>query len=68
MTKYILIALLLAGCGGYDPQAEEQGTQGAKVTATVPFAHESVDDIIARNDGPGQMAEDREIPNRDYDR
>jgi hypothetical protein len=36
----ILAALVLIGCGGYDPQAEEQeGTQGVQVTATVPFSN-----------------------------
>lgn len=55
--RYLLpLMIFLAGCGGYDgpetvPQAEETMI-GVTVTDNVPYAHETIQDIIDRGDPP----------------
>ena len=64
---FVITLILLSVCGGYDgPDTEtEQGTQGVQVTATVPYAHESIQDIIDReNECPLPPQGDRVIPRR----
>jgi hypothetical protein len=63
----IALLVLLAGCGGYDgpevaPQVGET-VVGYQVTATVPFAHETIQDIIDReNNNPLPPQGDRAMP------
>ena len=53
---FSVMMIVLSGCGGYDgPEVgADQGTQGVQVTATVPYAHETIQDIIDRGDPPPQ--------------
>lgn len=61
-TLYALMIFtaMTAGCGGYDGPDAEQTTQGVQVTATVPYAHETIQDIIDRGELPPQG--DRAMP------
>lgn len=46
MKRILFLAILLAGCGGEG--LDNQVVQGVPITATVPYAHESIQDIIDR--------------------
>lgn len=62
MRRMLFLAVLLAGCGGYDgPEVIGQQTaQGVMVTDNVPTAYETVQDIIDRGQLPPQG--DRVMP------
>jgi hypothetical protein len=67
MRKFLFIIpmALLSGCGGYDGPDAEQAVRGVEVTDNVPFAHETIQDIIDREkECPLPPQSDRVIPRR----
>ena len=51
---FIIPLAVLSCCGGYDGSEEEQTMQGVTVTDNVPFAHETIQDILDRGELPPQ--------------
>jgi hypothetical protein len=66
---FAIALILLSGCGGYDGPGEgeeDQGYYGVTVTDNVPFAQETIQDIIDReNNNPPPSRGDRAMPNHD---